>query len=67
MDAIYASAVEGPDGTLWIGRKALNDAVRSTTGLQGLSGVINCDEKGDCGTGTVAISEVVGDEFVTAE
>jgi len=67
MDAIYASAVEGPDGTLWIGRKALNDAIRSTTGLQGLSGVINCDEKGDCGTGTVAISEVVGDEFVTAE
>jgi len=67
MDAIYASAVESPDGTLWIGRKALNDAIRGTTGLQGLSGVISCDAKGDCGTGTVAISKVEGGEFVAAE
>ncbi len=67
MDAIYASAVEGPDGTLWVGRKALNEAVRATTGYQGLSGVISCDDKGDCGTGTVAISKVENGEFVTVE
>ncbi|MBN1994699.1 MAG: ABC transporter substrate-binding protein [Anaerolineae bacterium] len=67
LDAIYASAVEGPDGTLWIGRKALNDAVRATSGLQGLSGVLTCNAKGDCGTGTVAVSEVKNGEFVTVE
>ena len=67
MDAIYASAVQGPDGTLWIGRKALNEAIHATTGYQGLSGVISCDAKGDCGRGTVAISEVKDGQFVPAE
>lgn len=67
MDAIYAAAVQGSDGTLWIGRKALNDAVRATSGLQGLSGVLTCDAKGDCGTGTVAVSKVENGEFVAVE
>jgi branched-chain amino acid transport system substrate-binding protein len=65
LDAIVRSGVEGPDGTLWIGRQALNDAVRATTGYQGLSGIISCDENGNCGTGTVAISKVENGEFVT--
>ena len=67
MDAIYAAAVQGSDGTLWIGRKALNDAVRATSGYQGLSGVLTCNAKGDCGTGTVAVSEVEGGQWVTVQ
>ncbi|PWH17314.1 MAG: branched-chain amino acid ABC transporter substrate-binding protein [Ardenticatenia bacterium] len=67
MDAIYHSAVQGPDGTLWIGREALNRAVRATTGYQGLSGVITCQPNGDCGTGTVAMSKVVNGQWVPAE
>jgi branched-chain amino acid transport system substrate-binding protein len=67
MDAIYASAVKGPDGTLWVGRKAINEAIRGTTGYQGLSGVITCDAKGDCGKGTVAVSKVEGGKFVPAQ
>jgi branched-chain amino acid transport system substrate-binding protein len=67
MNAIEKVAVQGEDGTLYIGRKALNDAIRSTEGYQGLSGTISCDDKGDCGTGTVAISVVKDGEFVAAE
>ena len=67
MDAIYAAAVQGSDGTLWIGRKALNDAVRATSGYQGLSGVLTCNAKGDCGTGTVAVSEVEGGQWATVQ
>jgi branched-chain amino acid transport system substrate-binding protein len=67
MDAVYAAGVQGPDGTLWIGRKAFNQAVRATTGYQGLSGVITCAANGDCGTGTVAISKVENGQFVPAE
>jgi branched-chain amino acid transport system substrate-binding protein len=67
IEAIYESAVEGPDGTLWIGRKALNDAVRATTGYQGLSGIISCDDTGDCGSGDIVISKVENGEFVTIE
>ena len=67
LDAIYASAVQGPDGTLWIGRKALNEAVRATSGYQGLSGVISCDSAGNCGRGTVAVSKVENGKFVPVQ
>jgi ABC-type branched-subunit amino acid transport system substrate-binding protein len=52
---------------LLIGRKALSDAIRGTEGLQGLTGVIACNEYGDCGTGTVAVSVVENGEWVLAE
>ena len=67
MDAIYTSAVQGPDGTLWIGREALNTAIRATSGYQGLSGVITCKSNGDCGTGTVTVSKVEGGQFIPAQ
>jgi peptide/nickel transport system substrate-binding protein len=69
---VIANAIEkvgqvDADGNLLIGRKALNDAVRGTTGYQGLSGTISCDENGDCGAGSVAVSMVQGGQWVAAE
>lgn len=58
MNAIEKVAQVDDAGNLLIGRKALADAVRATADHQGLSGVITCDANGDCGTGTVAISQV---------
>lgn len=55
------------DGNLMIGRKALNDAIRGITGYQGLSGMISCDEDGDCAQGTVSVSVVQGGQWVAAE
>jgi len=37
------------DGTLHIGRQALRDALYATSGYQGLTGSLTCDEYGDCG------------------
>ena len=42
-------AVQEEDGTLHIGRQALRDALYATTGYQGLTGSLTCDEYGDCG------------------
>jgi branched-chain amino acid transport system substrate-binding protein len=67
LDALYNVGQVGPDGTLYIGRKALNDAVRATSGYQGLSGVITCQPNGDCGSGAVAIYVVENGEFVTVQ
>jgi len=46
--AIEEVAVEDDDGTLHIDRQALRDAVGATSGFQGLTGTITCDEFGDC-------------------
>ena len=56
LDAVEAVAVQDSDGTLHIGRQALRDALYATSGKQGLTGSLTCDEYGDCG---VARFEVV--------
>ncbi|UCC63004.1 MAG: branched-chain amino acid ABC transporter substrate-binding protein [Anaerolineae bacterium] len=49
LNAIEAAAVQEVDGSLHIGRQALRDALYATSGYQGLTGSLTCDEYGDCG------------------
>ncbi len=51
FNAIEAVAVQDANahGTLHIGRQALRDALYATSGHQGLTGSLTCDEYGDCG------------------
>jgi len=51
LNAVEAAAVQDSNaqGTLHIGRQALRDALYATSGYQGLTGSLTCDEYGDCG------------------
>lgn len=46
--AIKAVAFKGEDGSLYVPRGALVDAVRGTKDFQGLSGILGCDATGEC-------------------
>ena len=46
--AIQEVAVEEDDGTVHIDREELRNAIAATSGFQGLTGTITCDEFGDC-------------------
>jgi branched-chain amino acid transport system substrate-binding protein len=46
------------EGYLIIEREAVIHAVRNTSGLQGLAGVMTCNGIGDCGAGGIQIFEV---------
>ncbi|HEY5859046.1 MAG TPA: branched-chain amino acid ABC transporter substrate-binding protein [Actinomycetota bacterium] len=48
LDAIDRIAEQSEDGTLTIGRTALQEAVAATSGVSGISGMITCSETGDC-------------------
>jgi len=50
MDAIEKVAVEG-GGTVLIPRQALRDAITATSGFNGVTGTLTCNETGDCATG----------------
>jgi len=56
FDALQVVAVQDKDGRLHIGRQALRDTLYSTSGYQGLTGSLTCDQFGDCG---VARFEIV--------
>jgi branched-chain amino acid transport system substrate-binding protein len=49
LTAIETVAVQEHDGTLHIGRQALRDALYATSGYEGLTGSLTCDQHGDCG------------------
>ncbi|MEN9934203.1 MAG: hypothetical protein RLZZ387_782 [Chloroflexota bacterium] len=59
LAAIEKVAVKGEDGTLYIPRKALRDALYATEGFAGLTGTITCADNGDCADPKIAAYEVV--------
>ena len=58
-EAIKKVAVQGPDGTLYIPRKALRQALYETKNFQGLTGNLTCDQNGDCADPKIAVYEIV--------
>jgi branched-chain amino acid transport system substrate-binding protein len=59
--AIESVAVEGEDGSLQIGKQALIDAIGETSGFEGLTGTIECDEFGDCADPKIDIIQNTSD------
>ena len=55
FSAIEKVAKRGPDGTLYIGRKALTDALYATKNFKGLTGNLTCDKYGDCADPRIAV------------
>ena len=62
--AIEKVAVKGADGTLYIPRQALREALYATKDMQGLSGVLTCSPDGDCAYPNIQIYQKRGDEVV---
>lgn len=64
LDAIEQAAIETDDGGLLIPRTQLRDAVAATSGYQGITGTLACNESGDCQpSATIAIHRVTDGDF----
>jgi branched-chain amino acid transport system substrate-binding protein len=53
--AIEKVAVQEADGTLYIPRQALRDAMAATKDFQGLTGVLTCNTDGDCANPIIGV------------
>ena len=62
-DAIEAVAID-EDGTTYIPRTALKDELLSTSGFEGITGTLECNELGDCADAKISVSQVQDGEFV---
>lgn len=63
LDAIDEVSLEGSDGTLFIPRTALRDAVFATSGYEGITGNLTCDENGDCADPKISVSQIEGGAY----
>jgi branched-chain amino acid transport system substrate-binding protein len=60
--AIEKVSVEGTDGTLYIPKGALRDALFATKDFQGLTGTLTCTATGDCGAPVMAVYQITARE-----
>jgi branched-chain amino acid transport system substrate-binding protein len=61
--AIEKVAVQEADGTLYIPRQGLRDAVAATKDFQGLTGVLTCNVDGDCANPIIGVYEYHAGEY----
>jgi branched-chain amino acid transport system substrate-binding protein len=61
--AIEKVAVQESDGTIYIGKKALRDAIYATANFQGITGILSCSASGDCGAPLIAVYQVSAREI----
>ena len=66
MNAIEEVAVE-VDGTLYVPKGALRDAIYATSDFQGITGTLSCSPTGDCSAPVIAVYQItdreIGGEF----
>ncbi|MDQ0472098.1 branched-chain amino acid ABC transporter substrate-binding protein [Labrys wisconsinensis] len=65
--AIKKVAKVDGDGTMYVGRQALRDALLETKDISGLSGPIACTKLGDCGSQAYAVWKYTGGEVGSFE
>src|SRR3990170_2246388 len=56
--AIEKVAVKAADGTLYIPRQGLRDAIFATKDFAGITGVLSCSASGDCGAPLIAMYQI---------
>jgi branched-chain amino acid transport system substrate-binding protein len=60
--ALEKVAVIQDDGTIYVPRKALRDAIYATKDYKGITGSLSCSASGDCGAPVIAVYEVVNSD-----
>jgi branched-chain amino acid transport system substrate-binding protein len=64
LDCIEQVGITEDDGTLHVGRQALRDCLYATSGFQGITGTLTCDQYGDCADPKISVSQLQNGEYV---
>jgi branched-chain amino acid transport system substrate-binding protein len=64
--AIEKVAVTASDGTVYIPKKALRDAIYATKDFKGITGTLSCSASGDCGAPIIALYQVTADNIANS-
>jgi branched-chain amino acid transport system substrate-binding protein len=60
--ALEKVAVVQADGTIYVPRQALRDAIYATKDFKGITGNLTCSPYGDCGAPVIAVYEIVNSD-----
>ncbi len=57
--ALQKVAIVEADGTIYVPRQALRDAIFATKDFKGITGTLSCSASGDCGAPVIAVYEIM--------
>jgi branched-chain amino acid transport system substrate-binding protein len=60
--ALEAVAVVEADGTIYVPRTALREAIFATKDFKGVTGTLSCSPSGDCGAPVIAVYEIMNSD-----
>jgi len=60
--ALEKVAVVEADGTIYVPRQALREAIFATKDFKGITGTLSCSPSGDCGAPVIAVYEIVNSD-----
>ena len=60
--ALEKVAVVEADGTVYVPRKALREAIYATKDFAGITGTLSCSPSGDCGAPVIAVYQIVNSD-----
>ena len=61
FNALEQVAVTASDGTIYVGKGALRNAIYATSNHQGLTGNLSCSASGECGAPIIAVYEITSE------
>jgi branched-chain amino acid transport system substrate-binding protein len=66
FDALEKVTVQAEDGTLYVPKGALRDALFATKDFKGITGTLSCSPTGDCGAPVIGVYEITARELEQA-
>ncbi|OQY35153.1 MAG: hypothetical protein B6I38_01630 [Anaerolineaceae bacterium 4572_5.1] len=63
LDCVEANLIEEEDGTIHIGRQDLRTCLYATSGFEGVTGTLTCNEYGDCADPKISVSQLIDGEY----
>jgi len=64
LAAIKKVAILDENGTLHIGRQMLRNALYATNDFEGITGILSCNEFGDCAAPRITVNQIQSGEYV---
>jgi branched-chain amino acid transport system substrate-binding protein len=61
---VESTAQQDTDGALLIGRQAMRDCLYATSGYEGITGTLTCNEFGDCADPKIAVYDIQDGAYV---
>jgi branched-chain amino acid transport system substrate-binding protein len=64
LDCVEEVATEEEDGTIHVGRQDMRDCLGATQNHEGITGLLECDEYGDCADPRISVSQIIDGEYI---